>query len=279
MNYIDIFSKYERFMSFDISVHSTGWCKWDSGILTFGSFGLASRGDLERRMEFREKVIELIGTDNYQFISIEDVIGGCNFETTKSLIQLNTIIDDLNYWGIIKSDRIDRISNTVWKKRLRELVGGNGVSAYIGDVKEEIKRNLNTLGFYQDGVQDIYDAVGIAVGDILGRSLLKSGVKPTKGKLKTKLESYDMYRYTDEKLLKLENDTGLTCMKVEYEGSGYKDALLLFKDTILNYGDEHIFVIEAPMSKFGVLALSGKIPMKDDDTKFIAVKRGINKRR
>lgn len=270
MTYKEILCTCGNFMSFDISVHSTGWCKCVDGVFTYGSFGLQFKDDLSRRMEFRRKALELLGDSTYDFVAIEDVILGCNFETTKALIQLNTIIDDLNYLGDIHVKQIYRIANTVWKKRLREVSGVN--HAYVGDVKQNIRDCLNAMGFCDDVVQDIYDSIGIAIGAVCHEPNKSMKAK----KLKTKLDSYVLHRFSFEKLDELKFTLNVPVVSISAYDTKCKDIFKLFRQTVEEYGDENIFVIEAPLEKFGVLALSGKVPLSED-SRVIAIKRGLKK--
>lgn len=286
MNIYELFSRYSSFMAFDISVKSTGWCKYADAVLSYGSFGLKSDSELGRRMEFRDNAIKLIGDATYDFIGIEDVIGGCNFETTKILIQLNSIIDDLAYLGNIRQTKIERIGNGVWKKYLKTLADYRGIVA--GHAKDDIVSCLNKLGFSQDGVQDIYDAVGIAVGVICRNSAdlqfssdmyisNTSGIS-AKTRLKTDLtKSYKFSAYTDDNIYVLRNLYGVEVVELEYD-SRYRDMILQFKDCVNTYGDNFIFILNAPLEKYGVLSLTGALPVSDTENRFLAYKKSLKRK-
>lgn len=268
MTLSDIF-KDQSFMSFDISVRSTGWCKYKNGVLTYGSFELKHKSELQRRMDFRNTVISLID-ETYDFIAIEDVIAGCNFETTKTLVQLNSIIDDLVYLGELPCNNICRIGNTIWKKYLKEVSSYRGIKAAYG--KEEIKESIQSLGFKEDVVQDIYDSIGIAVGVVVQK---QDSVKCTKAKLRTDLsKSYNFYSFSDDKLKSIIESTGLSEFDVDFDFS-YRDMLSQFKQEVMDSGDNFIFVLNAPRDKYGVLALTGKLPMHNSDNRIIAIKKSI----
>lgn len=270
MTYKDIFGSYS-FVSFDISVRSTGWCKYQNGVLTCGSFGLESKDELHRRMEFRQRAIEIIDNQTYDFIAIEDVIGGCNFETTKALVQLNSIVDDLIYLKVVPNNVVQRIGNTVWKKYLKDISGYRGLKASYG--KDEIHQSIQILGFNDDVVQDIYDSIGIAVGVAL--QLKQPVILKTKAKIRTDLtKSYNFYEYTDDKLLYYTNSTCLSEMVIDYDGT-CRDMILQFKKVVTDIGDDYIFVLDAPREKYGVLALTNKLPMRNNDNRIIAVKKTV----
>ena len=113
LEYTDFLKLEPTFLSLDISVRSTGWVKSLNGEVTWGTLTLKSEDELGRRKEFREFLIEILGKDYYPVIFIEDVIAGTNFKTTKGLIQLNSIIDDLKEYNLVSVGEIKRIDNKV----------------------------------------------------------------------------------------------------------------------------------------------------------------------
>lgn len=271
MLYTDIFESFDSFLAFDISVQSTGWCKWENGKLKYGSFGLTETNELGRRMEFRDAVIALVDNKSYDFIAVEDVIGGCNFKTTKMLVQLNCIIDDLVYLETIPYSKVERIDNGVWKKYLKEVA--NYKSTVRGFDKEEIRKCLESMGF-QAKVQDIYDSVGVAIGAI---ERMNKPLTPTSvvGKIKADLtKSYTLKLYNDKNLETIKEKYNLPVINITYDRS-YRDILIQFKNFVSDNGDNAIFVIDAPIEKYGVLALSGKLPVTVDENRIIAYKKSL----
>ena len=73
----------------------------------------------------------MLGETYFPVVFVEDVIAGTNFKTTKGLIQLNTIVDDLKEYGLVSVGEIKRIDNKVWKKYLKMA------SNYKSDIKKE----------------------------------------------------------------------------------------------------------------------------------------------
>ena len=121
MQYKEILSTSADFVALDISVRSTGWVKYKNKQLSFGTYKLVAQEDRKRRQEFREFILQLFADDNFDFVAIEDVIFGNNFETTKSLMQLNIVVEDLMDFGKLATIPGYRIGNTVWKKQLYQL--------------------------------------------------------------------------------------------------------------------------------------------------------------
>ena len=271
MTYKDIFGTMS-FVSFDISVRSTGWCKYQNGVLTYGSFSLTSKDELHRRMEFRNKAIELIDNKSYDFIAIEDVIAGCNFETTKALVQLNSIVDDLIYLHVVPENKVCRIGNMIWKKYLKDVTNYRGIKAAYS--KDEIKESIQKLGFTEDVVQDVYDSIGIAIG-VVSQLANPTDIHKAKAKIRIDLtKSYNFYSYSDDKLIYFTNSTGLDELDISFDGT-CRDMLAQFKKTTTDLGDDYIFVLDAPREKYGVLALTGKLPMQNNDDRIIAVKKTV----
>ena len=268
MKYLDIFGK-KNFISFDISVRSTGWCKYKDGVFLYGSFGLQSKDELGRRMEFRERVKEIVDNDTLDFIAIEDVIGGNNFETVKYLIQLNTIVDDMIYMGEIPKTEVRRIGNTIWKKHLKAVTNYSNSRMLFN--KDEIRKAINSLGFVVDTVQDVYDSIGIAIGAILNNGVIKE----KKAKIRTDLSrSYKFYKYSDDKVNELCSKYDLQSHEVGIT-KGQRDMLSAFKSVASEIGDNYIFILNAPLGAYGVLALTGKLPMLNNDNRVIAIKKTL----
>ena len=139
-------------------------CRWRNNI-----WYIFNRG--KRRKEFRSFLISQISDRHYPVVFVEDVIAGTNFKTTKGLIQLNTIVDDLKEYGLLDIGEIKRIDNKKWKMYLRKA------SNYDGDIKKEedkelIRNCLKELSFSPDVKQDIYDAMGIAIAVIYRDTVL-----------------------------------------------------------------------------------------------------------
>ena len=163
MDYKEVI-KDRDFISLDISVRSSGWVKNHKGILTYGTKALESQTELGRRVEFREFIEELFGKEYIETVYIEDVIAGTNFKTTKGLIQLNTIVDDLRELKVLDIGRIERIDNRKWKKYLKQLSDYKAIEKK--NDKKIIIECMNNLGFNENEKQDIYDALGMALGCI-----------------------------------------------------------------------------------------------------------------
>lgn len=277
LEYTDFLKLEPTFLSLDISVRSTGWVKSLNGEVTWGTLTLKSEDELGRRKEFREFLIEILGKDYYPVIFIEDVIAGTNFKTTKGLIQLNSIIDDLKEYNLVSVGEIKRIDNKVWKKYLKKACN------YDGDIKKEedkqlIKNCMNEIGFSFNVKQDIYDAMGMAIALIYRDNILKDKPK-SKTVLKKDLRHgflIKQYLNKDKKFDKsLENIIKKYNRNVEELDWNLEahDILYLFKQKISKDGiDDKIYVIKVNNMKLGVLALTKKLNVENPFSYLIITK-------
>lgn len=264
LNYIDFLKLEPTFISLDISVRSTGWVKSLNGNIEYGTYTIKSVDETDRRKEFREFLINLIGKEKIPVVFVEDVIAGTNFLTTKGLIQLNTIVDDLKEYGILDIDKIKRIDNKKWKKYLKSACN------YEGDIKKEedkqlIKNCLNQIGFNENVKQDIYDAIGIAVSVIYRDNILKEEPKINTVLKKDLKSGYSIKQFMekDKKFDKyLENLKNKYNREVEVIDWSFevRDILYLFKQKISNEKvDNKIYIITVNNMKLGILALTKKL--------------------
>lgn len=264
LNYHDFLKLEPTFVSLDISVRSTGWVKSINGNVEYGTYTIKSVDETERRKEFRTFLIDLIGKERIPVVFVEDVIAGTNFLTTKGLIQLNTIIDDLKEYEILDIGKIKRIDNKKWKKYLKAACN------YDGDIKKEedkqlIKNCLNEIDFKENVKQDIYDAIGIAVAVIYRDNILKEEPKINTVLKKDLKSGYSIKQFLekDKKFDKyLENVIKKYNREVEEIDWSLevRDVLYLFKQKISNDKvDNKIYIITVNNMKLGILALTKKL--------------------
>ncbi len=264
LEYTDFLKLEPTFLSLDISVRSTGWVKSVNGEVSWGTKTLEAEDELGRRKEFREFLMEMLGETYFPVVFVEDVIAGTNFKTTKGLIQLNSIVDDLKEYGLVSVGEIKRIDNKVWKKYLKQA------SNYDGDIKKEddkvlITNCMKSLGFSLKIKQDIYDAMGIAVAIIYRDKVV--GEKPkVENVLKKDLKTGYVIKQFENKDKKYENALqslvekyGREVEEIDWSNES-RDILYLFKQKInKDKVDNKIYIIHVNNMKLGVLALTKKL--------------------
>ena len=281
LKYTDILGKY-NFLSLDISVNSTGWVIQYDERLNFGIYKLQSKDNRERRREFGKFLIELIEDKQFDFIIIEDVIAGCNFKTTRSLTELNIAVEDLIDYDCIPDSPVFRIDNKEWKRVLHSLVQDDRGIRGSND-KEMITFCLNTLGFYNDIAQDVYDAMGIACAYIFLKNTNTTNTLKvvTPKKLKQDLtKNYKIVQYKSKEemleqaeLLKSRGRSKSTKSKgilyIDYDNK-YKDLLKQFTETVYENGDNNYFCIHSPLNKIGSMFITFGFDLTEDDVYFMA---------
>lgn len=264
VNYKDFIKMEPTFLSLDISVRSTGWVLCLNGNVQYGTYSIESQDELGRRREFREFLVSLIGDKVIPVVVVEDVIAGTNFKTTKGLIQLNSIIDDLKEYNLVSVGEIKRIDNKKWKKYLKQA------SNYEGEIKKEedkvlIHNCMVELGFNENVKQDIYDALGMAVA-VIFRDKVLGEMSKTDAVLKKDLKR----GYTIKQFIELDkkSDKYLDKLKEKYNREienidwslEARDILYLFKQKIVRDDkDDNIYIIKVNSMKLGVLALTKKL--------------------
>jgi hypothetical protein len=268
------------FISLDISVTSTGWVKWLNGELTTGTYKLQTDDDDEvgRRREFRDFIKGVFQQDEYDYLFIEDVIGSVNFKTAKSLYQLNPLADDMIDDGIIFAKKVVREDNKVWKKHLKLCSGYTSPIRADSDDKRIIRDALLLLGF-GDGTtntikQDIYDAIGLAVGTIyrllvLKEAEVKKKLKKDIGKVYKILQFNDYYQALDKA-----NDVGGEIHSVDFMRIS-RDLKYNFKRLIEELDDDKkTYIISVLTNKMGAIALDKGLDLDVEISHLVVYRKG-----
>lgn len=266
--YTDILNLAGAFVALDISVQSTGYvCKGKDGTYTYGTYKIKATEDIARRKEFADFLVSLLETVDYDYVVIEDVIMGNNFDTTKILMQLNVIVEDLMVYGRLRYAPVYRQNNKHWKSVLERISGYNAKVKGLTD-KARVCESLQLLGFIppQGTPQDVYDAMGIAVAQIAETNI----IMPQQMKAVT-TEHVDLckgYKITqcndEESLMKLAEKTLQRCQRFrnvvlvdsKTQSKTLKDA---FRRIVLEHGDDNVFAIVYDVDKIGSLLLTKHI--------------------
>lgn len=260
VHYTDFTKRLGDFISLDISVNSTGWVRSVDNALEWGTFKLETPtgDDLGRRQEFRHIVEKLSQGHSFNHLTVEDVIGGKNFQTNKILYQLNVIPDDMIYEGKLSIETLIREGNKQWKAGLKQASG------YKSQVKGSRQDKLDTinalkcLGFednYKAKVrEDVYDALGLAVGVSFNHYIKPKGQS---SKLRTDVSKvFKIEQFSNEVDASLRaHDIGGYVHTLDLT-SAPRDLRFNFKRYIeTQQNDTGIYVVEIPTTRIGVLAL------------------------
>lgn len=266
----------KSFVALDISVNSTGFVIYDitdaGTSLRYGTYKIKAKDDRERRKEYREFLLWLLGGKGYDYIVIEDVIFGNNFETTKALIQLNVVVEDLIDFKLLPDIPVIRLGNTVWKKSLYQLANIEQPNKLYGtDDKECIRIALKLLKFElpENTPQDIYDAMGIVLAYIgIKHSETKISEQQTIQKIHTDLHKgyvlkqfwthEDAQQYAEKKLKRSKRFNDVVVVD---EGNKIQDLEKRFKEVVLQKGDKNIFVVDYKINRVGSILLTTSFDM------------------
>lgn len=280
------------FISLDISVQSTGWVSWYNKELTYGCYGMKSTVSYDRRKEFSEFLINLIGDKDYKMYFVEDVIRSENFKTERILIELNGVIENLIMYGITAEKPVYRKLASVWENEIKNLYDG---VLKIATPKETTQMILNSLGFEltpervkevggtkADSHYDIYDALGLAISmGAFGVNTDKKGnvanvTKPqvlhtdlSKGyKFKQFASESVMIDAAKKKCNRSRKGKKMYCITYD---TAYKNLLLQFKEFISDKGeDDAIYCITTPLNKIGAMPITKGFDISQDVVYFIA---------
>lgn len=167
----------------DIAKNHTGICIWeDNEVKTYG-FKLEEYdksdyfAEYRMRANFKKKLKEIVQGKHFEFCIVEDVYGGDNFDTTRKLLALNTVMDELIFDGVCTVNNFVRWSATKWmsyfrmiyrqKGKLKSKVETQGILEYLNfdfymknkDLSEKEKKDI----FFED----ICDATAMLCGMIM----------------------------------------------------------------------------------------------------------------
>lgn len=273
----------EDFVSLDISVTSTGWTRYKDNVLEWGTYTLeeTKKDEVARRREYRQFLIGLLGDHKWPTVYIEDVIASVNHETSKVLIQLNPLLDDLVDGGRLFANSIRRENNGTWKRRLTALSGVHSAIKRAKNVKALVREQLHSLGFNKERsaiAEDVYDSLGMAVGtlygDLIGDIVMVAAKKDLgKGYQLRQFSSIDAaFEYAAKKVL---NCNGYIAA-MDFEDSK-KAVKTDFKATVSTMGDNFVFVLTVNGRRLGALGVDKGLDTSEGETYIVAYNEGIVK--
>lgn len=221
--YISILKAVKSALSLDISKTSTGVTIWDGSKLQH--FIISLDGvveEYESRRLFKEYLSELTQGYAFEFVCVEDVFGGENYKTARSLLALNTVPDELINEGVFSCEKLYREENSSWKSALREYGKLGGSPKHKIEIQWMLKNldvDIHSFDRFntsdkKDRFQDILDSLGMLLG-VVSREKLKKGVKLKRLKLRNmnvdycfSLEEYenDIWKGGDYTVLNIEKN-------------------------------------------------------------------------
>lgn len=278
INYKDILKMWESFVSLDISITGTGYVKWENGELTQGVYEIKSKEIQERKREYRDFLLWLFEDKEYEIVFVEDTIMGKNYKTTKGLIMVNSVLDDMMDYNILKRSPIVRKDNVVWKKGLRDLSALKLDTKCMND-KEEVRARVNDMGYYLEELQsnltqNMYDAMGMALGLTYRIKMQKEEVvKSSSRGMNLKTAKFKAFGNLTDALTyatKLSVKSTFAVVKLQ-DAQIPKDLVAYFAEITKVMDTRKIFVIECNSKKLGVLAFKEGIDL-NLETQYLVLK-------
>lgn len=145
-----ILSSIQTGIGLDISKNHTGICIWENGEVKLYGFKLNEydssdyHAEYRMRLDFKNRLKEIVKGKHFDLCVVEDVYGGDNFDTTRKLLALNTVIDELIFDGVCSCDEFIRWQSSKWLSGFR----------MIHKVKGKLKSKFETqaiLGYLNFG--------------------------------------------------------------------------------------------------------------------------------
>lgn len=264
---MSILSKINSGVAFDISKNHTGVFVYrDNKVERYG-FLIEEEYDkndymaeAKMRLWFKNKLRELFKGQHFDFCIIEDCYGGENFDTTRKLLALNCVFDELVLEGEVTVSNFYRFVETKWIRFLRRIIKiGKGLNP-----KYECQKILEYLedDFYLENCsktesekesmffEDICDATGQLLGLVMylnseEKDIKKSSLKVSNIKMYFFENSDDMYFSNDKVIDNFEyKDIKLNTRKLE---GSILDAVESNKDKVLG-----VCLATSELGAFGV---------------------------
>lgn len=207
-------------LGLDIAKNHSGVCIYKDGIVKQVGFELSkyddkdSHGDYRMRLDLKNRLKELIGGMEFNYIIVEDVYGGENYDTVRKLIVLQTVIDELIFEGTVKCNHFYRWLKTKWfkyfkeyypaRKGLKSKIATQEILNYLEDSFYLTNHSLSEREKEKNYFEDICDATAMLCGLAL---YVSNDSKDEESKDKITMKDIKMYyiEYEDD-YLKLNDD-------------------------------------------------------------------------
>lgn len=123
-----ILSAFKSGIGLDIAKNHTGVCMWKDGKLETTGFYVdmdydktSYMAEAKMRLQFKKQLAEILSGYDWEVCVVEDVYGGSNFDTTRKLLALNCVIDELALEGTVKINNLYRLKEAEWMRSLRTV--------------------------------------------------------------------------------------------------------------------------------------------------------------
>lgn len=253
----------------DIAKNHTGICIWNNNKIETYGFKLMDYdksdyfAEYRMRADFKKKLKPLVEGKHFEYCIVEDVYGGDNFDTTRKLLALNTVMDELIFEGVCTVDNFVRWLASEWMKyfrmiykqkgKLKSKIETQGILEYLEydfyiknkDLSNKLKEDI----FFED----ICDATAMLCGMIMKKNCELSLAKSSSLKLSDIKMVYvedleDTYSLRDKRI----SEEGYVYLDLQSRSleKGIVDAVRAYPDLVL--------CTYLPVSKLGRFGIQNK---------------------
>lgn len=267
-----VLSKVPSGIGIDTSKGHTGVFIWDgSNIETYG-FKLRNidkedpHWEYRLRSDFRSNLLKIVNGRYFCNCVVEDVYGGENFDTTRKLLALGNVVDELIFDGVFEVDNFYRWLKSEWGSRLRKIY--KPAMKLVSKVETQtileyldfdfLLQNKDKQSSYLKNIfyEDICDAGGMLLASVVENS----------GYLYDKSNKSSVVKFKDLKLLyvdDIESTDHITDINVS--NYGYEEAYLgsktLKRDILrtVNNNPSMIYCAYVPVTQLGMFGIENNL--------------------
>lgn len=277
---LNLFKTIPSGIGLDIAKNHSGICIWNGQSIEQYGFALEEYdksnpfAEYKMRKEFKEKLKSIVNERYFEHCIIEDVYGGDNFDTTRKLLALNTVIDELIFEHSCTVNKFYRWNEPKWSKatrsiykqrgRLKSKVETQGLLEYLEydfylahkDDESEVKKSI----FFEDICDATAMLLGVVAYEIMNINIAKQpSIKMSDIKMVYVEDLLDTYSCKDKRI----SEEGYIYVDLDYRN---------LEKSIVSQVAQHpsdVLCALLPSSKLGVFGLNHKFKFYDSDESYL----------
>lgn len=277
---LSLFKTIPSGIGLDIAKNHSGICIWNGESIEQYGFALDDFdkkdpfAEYKMRRQFKQKLSEIIRGRYFEHCIIEDVYGGENFDTTRKLLALNTVIDELIFEHCCTVNKFYRWNEPKWSSatrsiykqrgRLKSKIETQGLLEYLEydyylehkDDKPAVKKEI----FFEDICDATAMLLAVVANETLNLNIAKqSSIKMSDIKMIYLEDTMDTYSCSDKRV----NEEGFISVDLDYRN---------IEKSIVNQVSQHpndVLCAFLPSSKLGVFGLKHKFTFYDSEEGYL----------
>lgn len=277
---LSLFKTIPSGIGLDIAKNHSGICIWNGESIEQYGFALDDFdkkdpfAEYKMRRQFKQKLSEIIRGRYFEHCIIEDVYGGENFDTTRKLLALNTVIDELIFEHCCTVNKFYRWNEPKWSSatrsiykqrgRLKSKIETQGLLEYLEydyylehkDDKSAVKKEI----FFEDICDATAMLLAVVANETLNLNIAKqSSIKMSDIKMIYLEDTMDTYSCSDKRV----NEEGFISVDLDYRN---------IEKSIVNQVSQHpndVLCAFLPSSKLGVFGLKHKFTFYDSEEGYL----------